>query len=63
MLVLSRKPGERIVVPQCEVTITVLAVEGNTVRLGVSAPDEVAVYRDEVWRRVRQRADRAPAEK
>ena len=51
MLVLSRKPGERIVVPDCEMTLTVLAVEGKTVRLGISAPAEVAVYRAEVLRR------------
>jgi carbon storage regulator len=51
MLVLSRKIGERIVVPHCEVAVTVLAVEGNTVRLGVSAPAELGVYREEVWLR------------
>ena len=49
MLVLSRKLGERIVVPQCELELTVIAVEGGTVRLGISAPAEVGVYREEVW--------------
>jgi carbon storage regulator CsrA len=52
MLVLSRKIGERILVPHCEMSITVLAIEGNTVRLGVSAPAEVGVYREELWQRV-----------
>jgi carbon storage regulator len=52
MLVLSRRLGERIVVPACGLTVTVVAVEGNKVRLGISAPDEVAVYREEVWRQV-----------
>jgi carbon storage regulator len=51
MLVLSRKPGERIVVPHLALAVTVLAVEGNTVRLGISAPAEVPVHREEVWRR------------
>jgi carbon storage regulator len=51
MLVLSRKRGERIVVPGCSVTITVLAVEGNRVRLGIAAPAEVVVLREELWRR------------
>jgi carbon storage regulator len=55
MLVLSRRIGERIVVPDCALTVTVLEVRGDTVRLGVSAPAEVAVHREEVWRRVRQR--------
>jgi carbon storage regulator len=49
MLVLSRKIGERILVPHCEMTVTVVAVEGNRVRLGISAPAEIAVYREEVW--------------
>ena len=54
MLVLSRKIGERIVVPHCELEVTVLAVEGNAVRLGISAPTEVTVYREEVWQQICQ---------
>jgi carbon storage regulator CsrA len=50
MLVLSRKLGGRIVVPQCQLTITVSAIKGKAVRLAFSAPAEVDVYRDEVWR-------------
>jgi len=49
MLVLSRKVGERILVPDFNVVITVVSVKGNRVRLGFSAPAEVAVYREEVW--------------
>ena len=51
MLVLSRKRGERIALPGCAVTITVVAVEGNRVRLGIAAPPGVAVLREEVVRR------------
>jgi len=47
MLVLSRKIGERIVVPDCELVITVLGMEGKTVRLGISAPAAVNVFRKE----------------
>jgi carbon storage regulator len=54
MLVLSRKPGERILVPYCELAVTVLAIEGNNVRLGISAPADIAVYREEVWLRLGQ---------
>lgn len=54
MLVLSRKLGEQIVVPDCELTVTVIAVKGNTVRLGVSAPRDLAVHREEIWRQLRQ---------
>ncbi len=52
MLVLSRKLGERILVPHCELTVTVVAIEGNTVRLGISAPGEIRVYREELWRQI-----------
>jgi carbon storage regulator CsrA len=50
MLVLRRKLGERIVVPQCRLTITVSAIQGNSVQLAISAPGDVDVYREEVWR-------------
>lgn len=52
MLVLSRKLGERIVVPDIDLTLTVVAIEGNTVRLGITAPSEIGVYREELWQRV-----------
>ncbi|HZY88269.1 MAG TPA: carbon storage regulator [Gemmataceae bacterium] len=52
MLILSRKVGERILVPQCELAVTVIAVEGKAVRLGISAPEDVAVYREEVWQQL-----------
>ena len=48
MLVLSRKRGERIVIPGCSITITVAAVKGDRVRLGIAAPAEVAILRGEV---------------
>jgi carbon storage regulator len=53
MLVLSRKLGEQIVVPSLDLAVTVVAIEGNKVRLGISAPPEVAVYREEIWSRTR----------
>ena len=53
MLVLSRKPGERLVVPHSHLVVTVLAVEGKAVRLGISAPAEVVVLREELLRRER----------
>jgi carbon storage regulator len=52
MLVLSRRIGEQIVVPDVDVVFTVVSVHGGQVRLGVSAPAEVAVYREEVWHRI-----------
>jgi carbon storage regulator len=60
MVVLSRELGERILVPHCELAVTILSVKGNTVRLGVSAPDEVDVYREEVWQQLCQRMHDPP---
>jgi len=57
MLVLSRKVGERIVVPHCELAVTVIAVEGKAVWLGISAPEEIAVHREEVWQQLCQKAE------
>ncbi|NLS91571.1 MAG: carbon storage regulator [Planctomycetaceae bacterium] len=51
MLVLSRKPGEQIVLPNCNVNIVVLEVQGTRVRLGFDAPLEEPVYRAELWNR------------
>jgi carbon storage regulator len=62
MLVLSRKLGEEIVVPDLQLRLTVLAVEGQTVRLGITAPARVAVHRQEVWARISRSAAR-PAPK
>ncbi len=53
MLVLTRKAGEEIVLPNRGVTIGVVAVKGKQVRLGITAPADVAVHRGEVWRRIR----------
>ena len=47
MLVVTRRLGERILVPDCELAVTVVAIEGKTVRLGFSAPAEVGVYREQ----------------
>jgi carbon storage regulator len=53
MLVLSRKLGEQIVVPDCALTLTVVAIDKNTIRLGITAPAEIKVFREEIWRRLR----------
>jgi carbon storage regulator len=52
MLVLSRKLGERILVPHCDLAVTIVGIEGSTVRLGITAPSEIGIYREELWRRV-----------
>lgn len=52
MLVLSRKCGERIVIPEQNIVLTVLEVRGEQVRLGISAPTDVPIYREEIWARI-----------
>lgn len=57
MLILTRRVGETVVIGD-EVTVTVLGVKGNQVRLGVNAPREVAVHREEIFERIkRERSD------
>jgi carbon storage regulator len=53
MLVLTRRPGESIVVGQ-NIIITVIEIKGGQVRIGIDAPREVQVHREEVYEQVRQ---------
>lgn len=53
MLILTRRVGETLMVGD-EVSITVLGVKGNQVRLGVNAPKTVAVHREEIYARIQQ---------
>lgn len=50
MLILSRREGESIVIPDCRVQILVKEIGAGMVRLGFKAPDNVDIYRDEIWR-------------
>ena len=57
MLILTRKARESLRIGD-DVTVTVLAVKGNQVRIGVQAPGEVGVYREEIYRRRAEEEDR-----
>lgn len=61
MLILTRRVGETLMVGD-EVTVTVLGVKGNQVRLGVNAPKSVAVHREEIYKRIQDEAQRHKAE-
>ena len=57
MLILTRRQGETLMVGD-EITVTVLSVKGNQVRIGVEAPKHVPVHRKEIWDRIqKEKAD------
>jgi carbon storage regulator len=60
MLILTRRPGERVVIGE-DVLVTVMEVSGQTVRLGIAAPQGLPIYREEIWLAVKEE-NRAAAE-
>ncbi|WP_238787580.1 carbon storage regulator CsrA [Thiospirillum jenense] len=53
MLILTRRVGETLMIGD-DVTVTVLGVKGNQVRIGVNAPRDVAVHREEIYERIKR---------
>jgi len=53
MLILTRRVGESLMIGD-EVNVTVLGVKGNQVRIGVNAPKDVSVHREEIYQRIQQ---------
>ncbi len=58
MLILTRRVGEAVVINE-EVTVTVLGVKGNQVRIGVNAPKSVSVHREEIFERIKNERNAA----
>lgn len=58
MLIITRRPGERLVLGD-DIRIEVMEVAGNTVRIGIDAPRELPVYREELWAAVKQENEAA----
>jgi carbon storage regulator len=61
MLILTRRVGETLMIGD-SVTVTVLGVKGNQVRIGITAPKDVAVHREEIYQRIQRGEDAAHAD-
>ncbi|MCW2951813.1 MAG: carbon storage regulator, CsrA [Conexibacter sp.] len=58
MLIITRRPGEKIILGD-DVTVTVMEVSGQTVRIGIDAPKSLPIYREEIWAAVKQENEAA----
>ncbi len=59
MLVLTRSVGERLIINNGEIKLSVLEIKGNQVRIGIDAPKKVAIHREEIFNRIKKGEEEA----